>query len=72
MLLSEWIMTIFTGLIGIGGMWAAIFDVPAVFQSNKIGFFDRRLGHSATRLVVGIAGFLIVLLAISFVLIPPR
>lgn len=69
--LGVWIMTIFTGLLGAGGMWAAIFDTAAVFQSRKIAFLEQRIGHASTRLVVGMGGVLLILLAISFVVFPP-
>ncbi|MBA2114930.1 hypothetical protein HOV93_21000 [Planctomycetes bacterium FF15] len=69
--LGLWIMTIFTGLMGIGGIWAAISDAPSVFQSRKIAFLEHRIGHASSRFVVGIGGLLLILLAISFVIFPP-
>ena len=69
---SNWGIAIVTGLIGAAGIWAAIFDVPAVFQLNKLAFLDRQFGHRMTRIVVGIGGLLLIVLAASFVIDPPR
>jgi len=69
--LGVWIMTIFTGLLGLGGIWAAVFDTSSVFQSRKIAFLENRIGHASTRLTVGIGGLLLILLAVSFVVFPP-
>lgn len=69
--LGVWIMTIFTGLLGLAGVWAAIFDTSSVFQSRKIAFFEDRFGHGVTRLIVAVGGLLLILLAISFVVFPP-
>ncbi|QDU75122.1 hypothetical protein Pan97_21450 [Bremerella volcania] len=69
--LGVWIMTIFTGLLGVGGIWAAIVDASAVFQSSKIAFLEHRIGHKSTRWIVGIGGMLLILLSISFVAFPP-
>jgi len=70
--LGVWIMTIFTGLLGVGGIWAAIFETPAVFQSSKIAFLDRQIGRPVTRFFVGIGGLLLLVLAVSFVALPPQ
>ncbi len=70
--LGVWIMTIFTGLMGIGGIWAAIFQTPAVFESRKIAFIERQIGRIGTRFFVGVGGLLLVILAISFVALPPE
>ncbi|WDI42438.1 hypothetical protein [Bremerella sp. P1] len=64
-------MTIFTGLLGVGGIWAAVSDSSSVFQSRKIAFLEHRIGHVNTRLFVGLGGFLLILLAISFIVFPP-
>lgn len=69
--LGVWIMTIFTGLMGVGGIWAAIFETPAVFQSRKIAFLDQRIGRTGTRFFVGVGGLLLLILAVSFVALPP-
>lgn len=70
--LGVWIMTIFTGLLGIGGIWAAVRDTPAVFQSRKIAFLAKHIGRTGARFFVGIGGLLLLILAISFVAIPPE
>lgn len=69
--LGVWIMTVFTGLMGIGGIWAAIFETPSVFASRKIAFIERQIGRFGTRFFVGIGGLLLLILAISFVALPP-
>lgn len=69
--LGVWIMTIFTGLMGVGGIWAAIFETPSVFRSRKIAFLDQQIGRTGTRFFVGIGGLLLVVLAVSFVALPP-
>ncbi|PQO25947.1 hypothetical protein C5Y96_21070 [Blastopirellula marina] len=66
------IMTIFTGLLGIGGIWSAIQDTPEVFQSRKIAFLEKHIGRIGARLFVGIGGLLLLILAISFVALPPE
>lgn len=66
------IMTIFTGLLGIGGIWAALQDIPAVFQSRKIAFLEKHIGRAGARFFVGIGGLLLLILAISFVALPPE
>ncbi len=69
--LGVWIMTIFTAILGLAGIWAAIFDVSSVFQSRKIGFLEKRIGRGSARLLVGLGGIALIALAASFVLIPP-
>ena len=66
-----WIMTVFTGAIGLTAIWAAISNFEPVFQSRKIAFLGQRLGRSGTRVVVGVTGVALVALAASFILLPP-
>lgn len=69
---ASWGIAIVTALIGAAGIWAAVFDIAAVFQLNKIAFLDRQFGHRTTRILVGIGGLLLIALAASFVIDPPK
>ena len=72
MQLAEWIMAIFTGLIGLGALGAAVFNTDKVFELRKLAFLESRLGRNQTRALVAIGGLLLIALAVSFVAIPPE
>lgn len=68
---AVWVMTVFTGAIGLTAIWAAIANFEPVFQSRKIAFLGQRLGRTWTRLLVALSGIGLVALALSFILLPP-
>ena len=69
--LAEWIIAIVTGLIGLAALVAAVLNIEKVFELRKLAFLESRLGRKQTRALVAVGGLLLLVLAASFVAIPP-